>query len=301
MIGRVSTFAMGQTVLRSALSVQADYATASIQKSSGLKASTYGELGSQASSLISTEAAATQLTTWKTNTGTANDRTQAMYSAVGDMIDQLTTLRTTLSAVKSSSSSSVDLNQTGKDLLADLADQMNTRMDGRYLFAGGNTDTAPVDTSLLALPNSPSTADTSYYTGDSEVASVRVSSQQTISYGVTADGAAFEKALRSANILANMNTSPIDQDTINEVYDLATEALDGLIAVQSRLSNSSARLEAAETRQTSSLDLLDSMASDLKEVDVASISVKLAQYETQLQASYSALGSLSKFSLTNYL
>lgn len=301
MIGRVSTFALGQSVLRSALSVQSDYAAASMQKSSGLKASTYGELGGKASSLISTETATAQLTTWQSNTSTANDRTQAMYAAVGDMIDQLTTLRSTLSAVKSSSSSTVDLNQTGTDLLSDLADLMNTRQDGRYLFAGSNTDTKPVDTSLLALPTSPSTADTLYYTGDSDVASVRVSSQQSISYGVTADGTAFEKALRSANILANMNTAPIDHDIIDEVYDLATEALDGLIAVQSRLSNSSARLEAAESRQTASLDLLDSVASDIKEVDVASVSVKLAQYETQLQASYSALGSLSKFSLTNYL
>lgn len=301
MIGRVSTFGMGQTVLRSALSVQSDYATASMQKSSGLKATTYGELGSQASSLISAEGAATQLTTWKANTAIANDRTQASLSAVDDMIDQLTKLRSTLSAVKSSSSSSIDLNQTGKDLLADLADQMNTRLDGRYLFAGSNTDTAPVDTALLALPTSPSTADTSYYTGDTEQASVRISSQQTISYGVTANGSAFEKALRSANILANMNTAPIDQSTIDEVYNLATEALDGMIAVQSSLANSQSRLEGAESRQTASLDLLDSVASDIKEVDVASVSLKLTQYETQLQASYSALGSLSKFSLTNYL
>lgn len=301
MIGRVSTFGMGQSVLRSALSVQAEYAAASMQKSSGLKTTTYGELGSQASSLISAEAASTQLTTWKANTSIANDRTQASLSAVDDMIDQLTKLRSTLSAVKSSSSSSIDLNQTGKDLLADLADQMNTRMDGRYLFAGSNTDTAPVDTSLLALPNSPSTADTSYYTGDTEQASVRISSQQTISYGVTANGSAFEKALRSANILANMNTAPIDQSTIDEVYNLATQALDGMIAVQSSLANSQSRLEGAESRQTASLDLLDSVASDIKEVDVASVSVKLSQYETQLQASYSALGSLSKFSLTNYL
>lgn len=301
MVGRVSSYGLGQTMLRSALSVQSNYATASLQQSSGLKGATYGELGTKASSLISNESATAQLTTWQTNTKTANDRTQSMYSAVGDMIDQLTSLRSTLSAAKSSTSDDTDLNQTGTDLLADLADLMNTRQDGRYLFAGSNTDTAPVDTTLLTAATVPSTADSAYYTGDSEVASVRISSQQSISYGVTANGDSFEKALRAANILANMTTSPVDQDAIDEAYDLATEAIDGLIAVQSGLSNSSARLEAAETRQTGALDLLDSVASDLKEVDVAAISVKLSEYETQLQASYSALGSLSKFSLTNYL
>lgn len=301
MVGRVSSYGLGQTMLRSALSVQSDNATASLQQASGLKGTTYGDLGTKASSLISTETTTAQLTTWQTNTKTANDRTQSMYSAVGDMIDQLTSLRSTLSAAKSTTTDDADLNQTGTDLLADLAELMNTRQDGRYLFAGSNTDTAPVDTSKLWAITVPSSVDYTYYTGDSEVASVRVSSQQTISYGVTADNASFEKALRAANILANMTTSPVDQDSIDEAYDLATEAIDGLIAVQSGLSNSSARLDAAETRQSSSLDLLDSVASDIKEVDVAAISVKLSEYETQLQASYSALGSLSKFSLTNYL
>lgn len=301
MVGRVSSFGLGQTMLRSALSVQSDYATASTQQASGLKTTTYGGLGAKASSLISAESTTSQLTTWQSNTKLANDRTQSMYSAVGDMVDQLTALRSTLSAAKSSTDSSVDLNQTGTNLLSDLADLMNTRQDGRYLFAGSNTDTAPVDTSKLAAATVPSSADTSYYSGDSEVASVRISSQQTIDYGVNANGSAFEKALRACNVLANMTTSPADQNAINEAYDLATDALDGLIATQSGLSTSSDRLEAAQTRQTNALELLDSVASNLKEVDTASVTVKLSEYQTQLQASYSALGNVAKLSLTNYL
>lgn len=302
MVGRVSSFGLGQTMLRSALSVQSDTATLSTQKSSGLKGSSYGDLGAKASSLISTESTTSQITTWQSNTKTANDRTQSMYAAVGGMIDQLSALRSTLSAAKSSTAgSTADLNQTGQDLMSDLADLMNTRQNGRYLFAGGNTGTAPADTSKLTAATVPSSPDTAYYTGDSDVASVRISSQQTIGYGVTANGSAFEKALRAGNVLANMTTSPVDQNAVDEAYTLATAAIDGLIAQQSALSTSSKRLVAAETRQTRALELLDAVASDLKEVDIASVSVKLSEYETQLEASYSALGGLKKFSLTNYL
>lgn len=302
MVARVSTHGLTQTLLDSSLGVQAKYAATSVQQASGMVTSTYGGLGSSASTLISLESTETRLTTWNSNTEIANDRTQAMYSAVGDMIDQLTSLRNTISAaISADSESSTDLNDTGEALLEDLSELMNTQMDGRYLFAGSNTDTAPVDTSALAAATVPSSADTSYYTGDSEEASVRVSEEQTITYGVTADGSGFEEALRAANIIANMTTSPVDSDALNEAYDLATEAMDALLAVQAGLSVTSSRLESAMTRQEDSLTLLDTMQSNIKDVDSAALAVKLSEYEAQLTASYSALSTVSKLNLVDYL
>lgn len=300
MLGRISTSGLGEVMLRSALSVQEKYAQTATQKASGLVADTYGELGGDASSVISAENAASQLETWTSNTKNTLNRTQAMYSAAGSMVDQLTAFRSKLSAAKSSTSNDT-LNQTGKDLLKDLASLMNLRLDGRYMFAGSNTDTAPVDTSKLAVPASPSTADKNYYTGDSEQASVRISDQQSITYGVTADGNGFEQALRAANIVANMNTSPLDATRLDEAYTLATKALDAMIATQSGLSNTSARLETAQKQQTNAKDLLQNMADDIKNVDVAQITLKLSQYDAQLQSAYAALSKVSQLSLTKYL
>lgn len=298
---RVSTFGLGQAMLRSALSVQNAFSTTSTQKASGLVATTYGDLGRKASTLISTEASLTQLRTWKSNTQIANDRTQSMYSAVDSMIDQLTSLRATLSAAKSSAGRSGDLNKIGNQLLQDLAGQMNVRLDGRYLFAGSNTDKLPVDTSLLTPATVPSSADPAYYTGDTHVASVRVSTQQTINYGVTGDNDSFEKALRTANILANMSISPVDLSAVDEAFDLASKAIDGLIAIQSGLSTSASRLEAAMVNHTASMELFENISSQIKEVDVAEATVKITAYQTQLEASYSALAKVNELSLTKYL
>lgn len=301
MVERISTFGLGQTMLRASLGVQANYASASAQQSSGLVTNTYGGLGGKASSLISLESTTSQLTTWQGNTQTADDRVQAISAAIGGMIDQLSSLRSTLSAAKSASVDSAALTTTGSGMLSDLAGLMNLRQDGRYLFGGSNTATAPVDiAALAAVTTLPSTADPSYYAGNSEQASVRVSAQQSITYGVTANGTAFEKALRAANIVANLGDAT-SQDAIDEAYDLATEAMDGLIATQSGLGNTSDRLEAAKTRQTNALSLLDSMISAAKDVDTTAVAVKLSEYETQLQASYSALGKVAGLSLTKYL
>jgi len=55
-------------------------------------------------------------------------------------------------------------------------------------------------------------AGTSYCQGDGEAASVRVSDSQIVSYGVTADNTAFEKALRAMSLVAN--NSPLSTDTL---------------------------------------------------------------------------------------
>lgn len=300
MIGRVSTAGLGDLLMRMTLGVQAKHAETATQKASSLVAATYGELGADAASLLSAENAGSQLDAWAHDTKNAVNRTQAMYSSVGSMIDQINAFRGKLSAARSATNNDT-LNQTGKDLLNDLANLMNVSQEGRHLFAGGNTDTPPVDTAKLTPPSSPSAADTGYYTGNSELASVRVGEQQSIAYGVVASGPGFEKALRAANIIANVPATPLDKKRLTEAYELAGQALDSLIATQSVLSNTSARLETAQKQQTANKDLLQAMAGDIKNVDVAQVTVRLSQYDVQLQSAYSALAKSSQLSLAKYV
>lgn len=301
MIQRVSSAGLSDIMLRSAMALQARMAEKQVASASGLVTTTYGGLGATAGTVLSLQAVMTRTQAWSGNTQVAVDRSQAMYSALGSMIDQLSSLRSTLSAARSDVSASVDYNGIGEGVLDDLAQQMNLQMDGRYLFSGSRTDTAPVDTTALSVPTVPSTADTTYFQGDSTLASVRVSADQTIQYGVSAGGTGFEKALRAANLLANLTTSPMDTDAITEAYDLATEALEALLADQGRLSVQSKRLETAQTAQSDMLSLLQDRVTGLTAVDTAEVTVELSQYESTLQASYSAIGTMFKLSLTDYL
>lgn len=300
---RVSSAGLNQATVQAALNVQARYAERIQQQSSGLVADHYADLGANGRTLVSMESVLARAQTWSETGQTALDRVEAMYSAVGGMTDLLTSLRSTLSGAMSDTDDSdgVDLNAYGENMLEDLASLMNLRVDGRYLFAGSSTDTAPVDVSALSAPTTPSSTDTSYYQGDSDVASVRVSEQQVIAYGVTADGTAFEKALRAANIAANLTVSPLDTAALSEAYDLATQALDELLAVQGTLSITAHRLETAKQRSENDMTFMTEMILDIKSVDLAAVAAEVSQYETQLQASYSAVASLSQFRLTDYL
>lgn len=297
---RVSTAGLGQALLRSAMTVQARLAEKQTAQASGLKEETYADLGSGAGKLISLETQLTQMQARADTTQTALDRVEAMYSALDSMSDLVSEMRTTLSGMTAQTSSDLDYQEVGKAMLDDLAALMNLQVDGRYLFAGGDTTSAPVDVSLLTpITATPSTADTAYYLGDDAVQSVKVSDQATIDYGVTANGSGFEKALRAANILANID--PEDEDAIAEAYDLATEAMDELLAAQGLLSVNAGRLESYQEQQDTAISLMEDRVSDMKSVDAAAVAVEISAYETTLEASYAVLGKLNKLSLINYL
>lgn len=300
MMERVSSWGLSQALLRSSMAAQARLAEKQSASASGLKGESYADLSAESGKLISMETTLTRLQTRSDNTQTALDRVEAMHSAVGSMVDLAGDLRTTLSQLLSQTDDTVDYNAVGQGLLSDLADLMNLQMDGRYLFGGGRTTSAPVDTSALAVPTTPSSTDDAYYLGDDSTQSVEVSDQSAIDYGVTANESGFEKILRAANILANVDTGDLNKDAVSEAYDLATEALDELLATQGRLSVNAGRLEAFGERQDTTISLLSDRISDVKAVDVAAITVEISQLQTVLEASYSALSKISALSLADY-
>jgi len=71
--------------------------------------------------------------------------------------------------------------------------------------------------------------------------------------------------------------------------------------LQASVSVTSSRLTDAQNNQTSYISLLTDAASNIKNVDSAQAVAKVSQLDTQLQASYSALSTVMKIRLTDYL
>jgi len=300
---RVSTAGLYQALLSNTMRVQSDYASASAQEASGLSGTSFTDYGSSTQRMLNLQSEIDQTQTWSDGATVAGDRAQSMYTAVGNMIDTLTTLRSKISAAISSTDNS-SLNATGSDALTDLSSEMNSQLSGRYLFAGGRTDTKPVDLAAYPATSPPSAtvADTSYYTGDTAKAAVTVGQGQSITYGVTGDSSAFEKALRVAALVSSVTTSPgTDTTTLTAAYDLAGTALTELANLQEGISNSASRLSTKQTQLSAVVTAAETTLGDVKNVDTAEASLKVTNYKTQLQASYSALAAVMKVKLTDYL
>lgn len=297
---RVATFAANDRMLNAALRTQARMAQLQMQQASGSVATDYGGLGKTARSVLDLEATQKRAAAYAESANQAINRVEVMYATLSTIADLLTDFRGQLTAAMGTDASGTTtgtLVAAAGVYMQELAALLNTTFEGRYLFAGDATGTAPVDlTGYTADAATPSTA---YYGGDETVVSVRISADQSVSYGVTASNTAFEQAFRAFGIFAS--AAPPDADLIQQSYEILVGALDATIAVQSGLSIDAGTLERAVERHADYDSLLSAAISELKDVDIAAVAVRLATYETQLQASYATLAKLQSLNLVDYL
>ncbi|NJL09136.1 MAG: flagellin [Methylacidiphilales bacterium] len=307
---RVATFNSSARMLATTLSTQARLAELQIQQATGKISVDYGGLGSTAGSLIGLEVSAARAQSFATAASLSRHRVEVMYDACGSLIDILAELR----AEVMRASGSLDtvgaqaINDVARGMWGEAASLMNTRFEGRYLFAGSCVDTAPVDLSALEVPPLPALPppmpmpeNRDYYNGDDAITSVRVSNDNVLEYGVTANHDAFEKTMRVFTLVVNYMTWPFDQAIVDEANSLVLEAMNEMTAVQTLLSLDARALERAEQDQLDFVDFAKAMESDLGDVDIAAVAARISTYEAQLQASYSAIGKIQGLRLVDYL
>lgn len=294
---RVSTFGQSSSILQQALTTQAKLAEKQEQQSSGLKSSTYAGLGSDAGQLVNLEVSISRSNSYISSSEQAVTRIEMMYSALGSINDILTEARAEVSAITSGDDTDT-LQSLAKSYLEDTASYLNTRYEGRYLFSGSETDVAPVDLNSYTATDL-STENTDYYQGDDTTISVKVGADRTVSYGVTADESGFEKAMRALSYLAD--TDPLGVDDLTSISDLLVEAQDAVIALQSGLSLDAGTLEDVIASEENYVASLSDLATEIGSADLAEVAVEASTYETQLEASYSALGQINSLSLLDYL
>jgi flagellar hook-associated protein 3 FlgL len=299
---RVATFAASDQMISAALRTQSTMTNQQIQEASGVVSTDFGGLGSTTQQVLNLQVSVTRSQSYIDAATQTNSKVQVMYSAVNSVADLVTQFRTLLTgATNTATTNAASVTQSAQAMLTQMASLLNTQYDGSYLFSGGQTSTAPVDVSSATYPaaTSPSSANTSYYQGDDELASVRVSDSQTVSYGVTADSTAFEQALRAMNLVAN--NSPLSTDTLNEALDLTSSSIDAIGVVQTQISNASSSIEQASTYQTEYQTFAQTLGDNLNGVDVAAVTAQLSTYQAQLTASYAAIAKVQALSLASYL
>lgn len=303
LVSRVATFASIDQMVDSTMQAEAAMNAEETQESSGLVSTDYGGYGAQAGQVVNLQVELSQTTSFASAASGAENRISAMSTALTSISDLMTSFRTDLTEASGTDGSSASLSDSASELLQQMASELNTQYGGEYVFSGSKTDTQTVDVSdpPYATATATSSADTSYYQGDDGVAEVRVSDQQVVSYGITADNSTFEQALRALNMVANSSSSSVDSTTISAATTLIDSAIDDLSDLQAKLSSDSSTIESAGTEQSSYETFLSTMADDLTNVNVASVTAKVTTYQTQLEAAYAAISKIESLNLADYL
>ena len=298
MISRIATFGHSTTMLAASLKVQAKLADQQAQTASGLKSTTYGGLGSNTGSLLRLSSQSSALTAENAAAQTATSYVNAAYSALGDIADLATTIKTQLASMISSTTiDAATTAQYATNWLSDLQALLNSTSGGTYLFSGTADDTAAADFGDADWDASAG-VDTDFYQGSSSVRTFTTTDGQKIDLSVSGGSAAFEKLARALSMII---ASPDDSSVVSSAYDLASEALTGVGSLQEQVSIQASTLDRLIERNEAKIESIDTLASNLKDADLAETAVLATQYETQLEAMYSMISTLSSLSLTKYL
>lgn len=298
---RISTFNQQRQFITQTLEVQKRYAVEQTQESTSVKSLTYDGLGADSRTIISLESDVKLADQYVSSGTIVSTRVQSAYSAVTSISDITTQARAWLSALVSGATDDISgANVQAQAYLDQVGSLLNTKVDGYYVFAGTVSNAAPVDLSAYVAADA-TTVDTSYYNGAQSFASYEAAPGLTIEYGARADSSGFEKLLRALSLAANASENPADLDTMQDAYDLLDSAIDDISVEQSRLSGIANSVDDAMDRNVDFQLYAESLVDDLKNVDVAEITAKLAATELQLESSYAVLKTLQSINLLDYL
>ncbi|WP_417834136.1 flagellin [Thalassospira xiamenensis] len=301
---RVSTAAMQQNLLNQMRSVQSQLADATNQSSSGMKADSYSGVSDNSYVISTLSAEISESSAYADLAEQIQSRVEMYYSTLNDMVDLMSDMLADISGALSTGSTDVaGINESATAALSTMASLLNTQYEDRYLFAGSATNTAPVSVDVADYPamTAPSTTDTSYYSGNSDIASAKVADGTTIEYGLTADQEPFEQALRALNLTAYASADPIDEAALTEAMALIEDAVAGIADLQTQVSLTQDELEAVVDMHTDFQLTAEGIVTDLSEVDLAEAMVNLETLSVQLEASYSVAGQIVDMSLFDYL
>ncbi len=279
-----------------------------IQVASGKVAEKFSGIAMQSSLLVNLKNSLDRTDQFLTNIVIVEDRLTFMENDASQLYDIAVQFNVLLvQGLSGENASQQGLDILSQGLLEEAAALLNDQVDGRFLFAGTATDTAPVDitdpTFAAGPPGAyPGSVDLSYARGNSTRLSVRADENFTLTYGVTADESGFEKLLRALNLARTATLGPpMDRDRLNEAHRLVNEALDEISPIISRIGASRTSLANVKAKHLDFKLIAKEEISGIENLDIAEAITRLMQDETALEASFMMIARLTGLSLTRFL
>lgn len=238
----------------------------------------------------------------------ANNIAIARAKAEDSAISELQSLATDLAALitqrrNSASGTGVPVNIEAASILDKIATQLNVRFDGRYLFAGSKTNTKPIadiQTTNITEINGTSTATANYYSGDSDIASVRSSDSEIVEYGVLASDDAFKHLIGAAHLAISGHVNNNDT-TLQSAMDMVNTAVEKLTTARATTKLAIKKIEKANTTHADFKLLIQENLNDVSQTDIVAATAKMSELQTIVQAGYLAYSRISNLKLVNFL
>jgi flagellar hook-associated protein 3 FlgL len=227
-----------------------------------------------------------QDTSFTSNASLVTGQLQVADSALGSVVTQLTQAISLATSANNGTLDASDVQSVGNQIsgvLGEVETLANTSYQGQYIFAGGQTSTAPFTTSNATTPA------VTTYNGDNNVNYLEMPNGQKIQLNVP--GSQIFQGAGASNVFAALNNLVADyssgavntQEAINDTEALST-ALNYVSQQRVTVDNSITQLTAASEATTNEQTQLTGAQTNLMQADVGTVSTQLSLAETQQTA-----------------
>lgn len=227
---------------------------------------------------------------------------QVADSALGQVVTQLTQAISLATAANNGTMNAANRQSIANQLAgirAEVLTLANSSYQGQYIFAGGQTSTAPFSLSTAASP-----ATVSYH-GDSTVNQLATPNGQTIQLNVPggrifSNPGATDVFAALNNLIADYSGSASTADAVGHTQDLST-AMNYLSQQRVTIDNAITQLGSASDAAKSESTQLLAAQTGLMQADVAQIATQLSLGQTQQTALESVIAQMATGSLFDRL
>lgn len=299
-VTRVGNIALYNNTMGDITNVQKKLAELQEQISSGIKSRDFKGLNGQVEQFTLLEAkirtSTAQMEGNQLNLSRLNTADQAMAQAV-EIADKMEDL--IVQARSGNTTSAVDMPAIMRNYLKDLQGALNINFEGRFLFGGTNTATAPVPDITVSAQGGGAVED-AYYAGSDQNLTYLRDERTSYEFPVRADDPAFQKIIAAAKLAMegfSGNSSPL----LGEALTLMQDGQKDLNVARSRLGSTVLTVEATNDQLKSLTLYWKGVTEEVGKTDLLAASTEVSNHEAVLQAAFSVFSRLSQLRLTDYL
>jgi flagellar hook-associated protein 3 FlgL len=236
-----------------------------------------------------------QDTSFTSNASLVTGQLQVADSALGSVVTELDQAISLATSATNGTNDASDVQSVGNQIagiLDEVQSLANTSYQGQFIFAGGQTTTAPFTTSSATTPG------VTTYNGDSDINYLELPNGEKIQLNVP--GNQIFQGSGASNVFAALNNLVADfqSGSVNTEQAVSdTTALNSALNYVSQqrvvIDNSITRLSATSDAVTNEQTQLTTAQTNLMQADVASVSTQLSLAETQQTALEDVIAQLS--------
>jgi len=300
-VGHISTFALHQNTLRDTTKLQQNLADLQSQISSGSKSQDFAGLGGGTSEqFLLLEDKIAKSDSYVNDNKLVSTRLNATDNVLNQVIEAATNLKSLISQRRNISSNTAAFPDALKGEWQNIANQLNSSLEGRFLFGGTRTDSPPVDTTNFPTLNVDGVPDDDYYKGSKQDVSIRANDNTEITYNVRADDAGIQ-SIFAGIAMAQKGHDNNSDESLQKAYDLIAKGLEGVISTQSVVNQHKVQIESINTQHASFKLYFKGVKEDLANTDIISASTQVAINQGILQASFQTFAKINSLRLSDYL